>query len=179
MKHELINELSERCSITWLWGWPIKSTLGITWSSPRVHPCTIMWKTALDVRTKIFGPTTPPRTLVVGKPRTLFRARAQRVLGFFTKAVVSVLDQPVRNLPFVPIATQVSNLVDEAVTVCEFGISQVFNPNPNLPRPPSSNIMLQGKGTILGKDTCAKKWGRRSSTSSMCALFRTYRFHVT
>ena len=72
-----------------------------------------------------------------------------------------MLDQPVRNLPFVPIATQVSNLVDEAVTVCEFGISQVFNPNPNLPRPPSSNIMLQGKGTILGKDTCAKKWGQQ------------------
>jgi len=47
-------------------------------------------ETALYVRTKIFGPTSPPRTLVVGKPRTLFRAPAQRVLGVFTKTVVSV-----------------------------------------------------------------------------------------
>jgi hypothetical protein len=38
----------------------------------QVRHVTSMWKTAHDVRTKIFGPTSPPRTLVVGKPRTLF-----------------------------------------------------------------------------------------------------------
>ena len=38
----------------------------------QVRHVTPMWKMAFDVRTKIFGPTTPPRTLVVGKPRTLF-----------------------------------------------------------------------------------------------------------
>ena len=56
----------------------------------QVRHVTSMCKTAHDASTKIFGPTTPPKTLVVGKPLTLFRARAQRVLGFFTKAVVSV-----------------------------------------------------------------------------------------
>jgi len=58
----------------------------------QVRHVTSVWKTAVGVRTKIFGPTTPPRTLVVGKPRTLFCARAQRVLGVFTKVVVSVFN---------------------------------------------------------------------------------------
>ena len=138
-----------------------------------------MWKTALDVRTKIFGPTTPPRTLVVGKPRTLFRARAQRVLGFFTKAVVSVLDQPVRNLPFVPIATQVSNLVDEAVTVCEFGISQFLIRTPTFHGLLLLTSCSKAKAQSWAKILALRNGVNRSSTSSMCALFRTYRFHVT
>ena len=67
------------------------------------------------------------------------------------------LDQPVRNLPFVPIATRVGNLVGQAATVYGFGIFETFNPN--VGAPPSSAIMLRGETTILDKNTCAQIHG--------------------
>ncbi len=67
------------------------------------------------------------------------------------------LDKPVRNLPFVPIATQVGNLDGQAATVYGFGISETFDLN--VGAPPSSNIMLRGETTILDKNTCAQTYG--------------------
>ena len=67
------------------------------------------------------------------------------------------LDKPVRNLPFVPIATRVSKLVGQAATVYGFGIFETFNPN--VDAPPSSAIMLRGETNILDKNTCAQIFG--------------------
>ena len=50
----------------------------------------LLLKKVLDVHIKIFSPSTPPRILVVGKPRIYFWAREIRVLGFITNSVVSV-----------------------------------------------------------------------------------------
>ena len=66
------------------------------------------------------------------------------------------LDQPVRNLPFVPIATQVGNLVGKAAPIYGFGISQAYDPSLGQPSP--SPFMRQGELIILDKDTCAKTW---------------------
>ena len=67
------------------------------------------------------------------------------------------LDKPVRNLPFVPIATRVGNLVGQAATVYGFGIFETFDPNIDDPR--SSAILLRGETTILDKNTCAQIHG--------------------
>jgi Trypsin len=67
-----------------------------------------------------------------------------------------MLDEPVRNLPLVPIATQVANLVGQAATIYGFGISQTYDASQG--QPPPSPFMRKGELTILDKDTCAKKW---------------------
>jgi Trypsin len=88
---------------------------------------------------------------------TEYRKLIERTEQLQNDIALIKLDQPVRNLPFVPIATQVTNLVGQAATVYGFGISEIFDPN--VDEPHTSPIMLRGETTIVDKNTCAQEWG--------------------
>jgi Trypsin len=83
------------------------------------------------------------------------------------------LDQPVRNLPFVPIATQVGNFVGQEATIYGFGIPKTFDPNGDAPSP--SPNMLQGKITIVDVKNCSETYthmpkDEQSNKQYVCAF---------